>query len=368
MTEKNKALLFKERQRHYAELLNPLFDSTLFMSSDRLFEFLCVLVRSGGAHGHGWDPWYESQAVLDDLGNLAKLDLPAEKFPEPNRTRIRLALLSYCHITEMDLPYSLIANLLRLRLGAKYDVEPFRDLFVQRGKNKTGPARVRLPSPTRKIGRIKKLAEQSKMPGLIEAFDSFYDGVIRNAVYHSDYTLVEGELRLLSAYRLSKKTHVGSQVVEWDELVELINDTFAFYTSLFALYERCRKSFGDFKNAFIPFDGHYKGVLQLLFDDEQRLVGFRTYWPNGSLSEYSRTRDGAVSTNMVFDPDGSINFMVGLYASRPGTFSPLVECDAIPIYSEVPGTAFRPHWPENLKVYKAPLDADAVEKERGIAS
>lgn len=368
MIEKNKALIFRDRQRHYAEVLNPLFDPTPFMRVDRLFELVCVLVRSGGAHGQGWDPWYESQATLDDLGNLAKLDLPAERFPEPNRTRVRLALLSYCHITEMDLPYVLIANLLRLRLGAKYDIEPFRDLFVLPAKKKHGLGVIRPPSPTRKIGRIKRLAEEAKLPAIPAAFDSFYDGVIRNAVYHSDYTLVDGEFRLLKTYRLSKKTGVSSLVVQWDELVELINDSFAFYTALFALYERCRKSFGDFKNAFIPFDSHFKGLLQMLFDDEQRLIGFRAYWPNDSLSEYTRTKNGSDGQNIVFDPDGSINFMVGLYASKPGNFSPLVEYDAGPVYTEVPGATIRPHWPERLEVYKASLDAEPATDNREMAS
>jgi hypothetical protein len=361
MAEEDNLLIFKKRQRHFAEILNPLFDPTPFMRSDRLFEFLCVLVRSGGAHGQGWDPWYESQATLDDLGNLSKLNLPAEQFPEPQRTRIRLALLSYCHITEMDLPYSLMANLLRLRLGAKYDIEPFRDLFVPLGKKRHPLGLTRPPSPTMKIGRIRKLADEANLPAVPGAFDSFYDSVIRNAVYHSDYTLVDSEFRLLRAYRLSKKTGINSPVVEREELFELINDAFAFYTALFALYERCRKSFGDFKHAFVPFDLHYKGLLQLLFDDEQRLIGFRAYWPNESFSEYTRTKNGSGGQNIVFDPDGSINFMVGLYASKPGKFSPLVEYDAQPKYAEVPGTTIRPHWPEKLQVYKAPIDTEAAK-------
>jgi len=125
MTKQTDESAFRERVRHYAEVLNPLFDSSLFMVSDRLFEFVCVLVRSAGVEGPDWDPWYESHATLEDLGNLARLDLPRELFPDPDRTRMRLSLLSYCHLTEMDLPYALVANLLRLRLGKKYDINPF---------------------------------------------------------------------------------------------------------------------------------------------------------------------------------------------------------------------------------------------------
>ena len=126
--KKSNESVFSNRVRHYAEILNPLFDTALFMTSDKLFEFVCVLVRPAGIQGPEWDPWYESQAMLGDLSNLAELDLPSALFHEPARTRVRLSLLSYCHVTEMDLPYVLVVNLLRVRLGKKYDISPFRDL------------------------------------------------------------------------------------------------------------------------------------------------------------------------------------------------------------------------------------------------
>jgi hypothetical protein len=345
--------LFRGRIRHYAEILNPLFDPTPHMKSGRLFEFVCSLVRAAGMQGADWDPFYESEAVLADLINLAKLELPAEQFLEPNRTRIRLALLSYCHLTEMDLPYALIANLLRNRIGRKYDTEPFLDLIPPPGKNAKRRVRhMRPPSPTTKIGRVKGLAGEAGLPAIGEAFDCFYDGIIRNAVSHSDYILADGELRLTKANRPSRGRGYASPLVEWDELIRLVTDTFAFYNALFALYERCRKSFGDFKNAFLPFDADYKGLLQLVFDEEQRVVGFRAYWPNGSLSEYTRSKKGSTALNLDFDADRSINFMVGEYASKPGSFSPLVEHDGAPFYAEIPGTTLRPYWPTDRRTYK----------------
>lgn len=105
------------------------------MTPDRLFEFVCVLVRPAGIQGPEWDPWYESQAMLGDLNNLAERDLPAALFREPERTRVRLSLLSYCHVTEMDLPYVLVANLLRVRLGKKYAINPFGALGGQAKKS-----------------------------------------------------------------------------------------------------------------------------------------------------------------------------------------------------------------------------------------
>jgi len=107
----------------------------------------------------------------------------------------------------------------------------------------------------------------------------------------------------------------------------------------------------DFRDKFLPYDQHYKGILEFTFDGDQ-LTWFRAYWPNGTLGVYCRSLDGsATAVNLEFDPDGSINFFVGLYASEPGAFSPCVEANAQPVYAEVPGTNKRPFWPSVLRAY-----------------
>jgi hypothetical protein len=163
--------VFRSRIRHYAEILNPIFDPTPYKSILQFFEFVCVLVRSSGIEDAGWDPWYESQAILNDLQSLAALDLPADKFPEADRTRLRLGLLSYCHVTEMDLPYALLANLLRLRLGEKYDINPFRGLArLVRKKGSTSRATLIPPSPGKKIQRITKLSKKASFAAIGKYF------------------------------------------------------------------------------------------------------------------------------------------------------------------------------------------------------
>ena len=345
-----------ERQKYYASILSDLFDPTPHMNSIRIFELACVLVRAGGLELGGFDPWYESKAIIDDIRNLSQLDLPPERFPDPLKTRIRLALLAYCTLTEMDLPYVIIANLLRLRNGEKYDIEPFHDLARKRPPKK-GPAlgRVIPSTPSQKIRRISELAKKANMEDVSNALEENYDAVLRNAVYHSDYVLHDDSLIIRKASRLSKKEGYYTPRIGLEELDEVIMSAFACFSALFSLYERCRRSFGDFKCAFLPYDGHYKGILQFLFDADGVLIGFRLYWPNGTTGEYARTKDACTGHNLSFDPDGSINFMVGLYASKPGPFSPLVEQGAEPNYANVPGTALRPHWPTDLKPYKLPI-------------
>jgi hypothetical protein len=82
--------------------------------------------------------------------------------------------------------------------------------------------------------------------------------------------------------------------------------------------------------------------------------------PNGSRSEFSRSEGGCVGQNLQFDPDGSINFFVGMYAVKPGNFSPLVEFNSQPNYLCCPGTEFRPHWPNPLAAYTRPAPAPSL--------
>jgi hypothetical protein len=342
-----------QRQVHYANVLNDLFDPTPHMNSIRIFEFVCALVRTGGLELGGFDPWYESKAIIDDMRNLSQLDLPNGRFPDPLKTRMRLALLAYCTLTEMDLPYVLVANLLRLRSGKKYHVEPFHDL-AQKRPPKKGQAlgKVIPPTPSQKIKRISDLAKKASMEPISAALEETHDAVLRNAVYHSDYVLHDDRLIIRKASRLSKKEGVYTPQIELDELEQLITNAFAFFSALFSLYERCRRSFDDFKNSFLPYDGHYKGVMQFLFDGDGVLIGFRVYWPNGTTGEYARTKDACTGHNLSFDSDGSINFMVGWYASKPSGFSPLVQDGAQPTYATIPGSVLKPHWPADLRPYK----------------
>ena len=191
----------KSRFKEFAEILNPLFWADDFNRADRVLEFVCTLVRAAGLEDTGWDSYQESLTLLEDLKRLWSLDLSKETFPDPDNTRMRLYLISYCHVTEMNFPYGLMANLLRLRLGKKYAIEPFGHLYQKANKKPKVPSFMhnrRPPSPEAKIKEIEKLSQEAGLPRVGVALRSVYDSVIRNAVYHSDYVLHDGSMRLLS--------------------------------------------------------------------------------------------------------------------------------------------------------------------------
>ena len=153
--------------KEFSEILNPLFWADDFNRADRLLEFVCTLVRAAGLEDTGWDSYQESLTLLEDLKRLWSLDLSKKTFPEPDNTRMRLYLISYCHVTEMNFPYELMANLLRLRLGKKYAIEPFGHLYQKPNKKSKVPSFLRSqrpPSPEAKIKEIEKLSQEAGLP------------------------------------------------------------------------------------------------------------------------------------------------------------------------------------------------------------
>jgi hypothetical protein len=341
------------RMRYYADILNPLFWNDDFNKVHRMFEWACTMVRVTGMADAGWDSYIESQALLQDITNLMTLELPVEKFPSPSHTHARLALIAYSHMIEMDAPYDLLANALRLRLGMKYSVEPLAHLNKLRDTRINGvkTKRVVRASPIAKISEIDAMSQQAGLPEVGAALKGIYNNTIRNAVFHSDYVVHDNSMRLLSGSHYSKKEGVNTPLITFDELGEVTSEAFAFHSALLALWKRQRKLFIDFRGKILPYDDRYKGVIEYTFEDDS-LNGFRVYWPNETVGICSRNANGtSIAQNIQFEPDGSINFFVGILASRPGSFSPCVEAGSEPIYSVIPETNIRPHWPDDLRPY-----------------
>lgn len=341
------------RIRHYADILNPLFWSDDFNKVHRMFEWACTIVRVTGMKDIGWDSYVESTELLEDLTQLMGLDLPKDRFPNPANTQARLAVIAYSHMIEMSAPYELLANLLRLRLGLKYSVEPLAHL--NRVKDiKVGGVKQKKLVPASPFAKIEEIGEMSKKAGVPEVGASLrgiYNNTIRNAVYHSDYAIHGDSLRLLSGYHYSKKEGCNTPLIPFEELGEVTSEAFAFHSALLALWKRQKRLFIDFRGKILPYDDRYKGVIEFTFESDS-LNGFRVYWPNETVGVCAHSADGqSEAQNIVFRPDGSIDFFVGLLASQPGSFSPCVETGGEPSYAPVPGTEKRPHWPEDLRPY-----------------
>ncbi|MBA3810859.1 MAG: hypothetical protein H0X27_04285 [Caulobacteraceae bacterium] len=290
-----------------------------------MVDFLASLLRIVGMEDGGWDPYLESRKVLEDLNSLLKIRLPAQRFPDQEAARWRLGLLFYSHIVEIDSVYEVLANLLRYHLGVGYSPNPFYKYLSP--KQQAAYAKRGL-YPTEKIKIIKKLDQDFGLP-IGELFEEFFQTKLRNPVAHSNYILTDKE------FRCRKGTGaVGTYKLQLAEVDDAITKAKAFYSAFFGIEHASRTGLAKaYGGRAIPYDLHYKGLMEMLVDGDGLLCGFKVHWPNSSESVYRQGADKCEMTNMMLGKDLKVELFVGLYARTPGDFSPLVERESEPIYT-----------------------------------
>lgn len=330
---------FESKRDSYIEVLKPIFLPDDPVSND-IIRYFASLLRVLGMEDRGWDPYAESRAMLNDINGFFSVDLPADRFPDPNQTTWRLGLLLHSHIVEMDAPYEVLTNLLRFRLGKGYSPNPFFDFLTkkqQKSFKKTGI------STGGKIDIIKRLSQEASLK-VGDIFDDFYDNRLRNAIAHSDYILEDDDFRCRGGLSGTKAFKLP-----YEKLDQILASAKAFIAAFFQVEMLARQVWGMSKQKAIPYDPHYKGLMEVLVDDKDLLCGFRVHWPNSSQSTYRRTKDGVDMTNCMLDmKNKTLDLFVDRYAQKPGTFSPLVEHDGCPVYTNLEGCEQAPTWPIDI--------------------
>lgn len=146
------------------------------------FEFCCTLLRVRGLESPGWDSLEESLQMINQVISL--INAPLE-----NNFKLRMSLMIYCHITEMNDFYSIIANLIWILLGKRYSIDPFYfELY---------PDRKAVNSPEGKVNRLQELSIKANRPEISKLYNFLLVKQVRNAFFHSDYTLHEGTFRII---------------------------------------------------------------------------------------------------------------------------------------------------------------------------
>jgi hypothetical protein len=329
--------IFKGYRDRYVNILRPLFLPEETVSND-IIRYFASLLRVLGMEDKGWDPYAESRQILNDLNRLMNIRLPKKNFPDGERTTWRLGLLLYAHIVEMDAPYEVLANLLRFRLGQGYNPNPYFDFLTEKEKKNFPKSGIRTG---RKIELIKKLSDEAGL-NVGNIYDEIYNSRLRNAIQHSDFILTDEDFRSRSGISGTKAFKLA-----YSELDDLLTKAKAFIAAFLQIEMTARKVWGRNSGRAIPYDSHYKGLMEVLVDEQGLLCGFVVHWPNESQSMYRRTEQGVDMLNcMVSSKKANIELWVDRYARNPGSFSPLVERDADPIYTPLDGTDTRPVWSE----------------------
>lgn len=323
----------------YIPLMAPLFLSIDPQEQD-IIPYFASLLRIVGMEDKGWDPYVESRAVLEDLNHLIQIELPEDRFPDTSLTRWRLGLLFYTHVIEMDAPYEVLANLLRYKLKKGYSPSPFFDFLTDNQKKRHKNSGL---FPKQKIEIIKQLSEEVGI-GTGAIFDEFYRGDLRNAINHSDFIFTD------NGFRCRNGNGFKSFAITFEELNMLVTKAKVFIGTFFGLEKEARRHWGTFAGKGLPYDRDYKGIMEILVDDDSLMNGFKVHWPNNSESVYRRREDGIDMINCMLDMDNAdISLMVGLYARNKSAFSPLVEVNGKPKYTPLEGIEEELTWPMEEK-------------------
>lgn len=255
------------------------------------FDALCTLLRPRGMHDAGWDVLDESKATFDDFNWMLT---EAKKSKGEMCTR-RLALHYYCFVIEMTAVHELMMNILRCISGKHYLPFPFAHL--NRKKKKGSLWDIVPPSMPMKIREIKNLASTLEMDKLVEHLDYAFDEKIRNAIAHSDYILLENELRFFGGGPPSG--------ISLEKMDNLLGFTFIFVSGLLTAQANMKYVLKNSKR-FHKWENYE--VLELL-SNESGVYGFHVHFSNGSKSTFTRDKNGVTMINMTLR-DG-IGFMVG---------------------------------------------------------
>jgi len=192
------------------------------------FEYICSMLRIRGIEDAGWDPLAESHAAIVDY--IALIQAPLR-----DMMKVRLALLTYSHITEIDAVYDMLANMLRTIKGDRCSLTPFVDY--------ASLTKTVVSSPKQKITALKAMEKEVRLDLLGKIFDCFFEDEIRNAFYHSDYTLYANEFR----YRKRVSNIKLPTAAPISDLMEKIEHCINFYLAFMKAYEDNRQSYTESK-------------------------------------------------------------------------------------------------------------------------
>lgn len=176
----------------YLTALDPAFSRARARSE---FQFLLTLFRIRGTQDAGWDPY---ETTLRAIPGIAKVAKTIDDF----EVRRHLQLWVYGHIVEASEPYEILANLIDVAQGGRFELDRFPPIPRKRPQQGTDPRSIidppeaRAQTPAEKIRHLADAAQGAGMPEVVMPLQEIWDRRLRNAIFHADYVLYGSEVRL----------------------------------------------------------------------------------------------------------------------------------------------------------------------------
>lgn len=219
---------FDEPFQRYLTAFDPAFTKALDRCES---EFVKALVRVGSLQDAGWDPYETTLRAIPAIRELHAL-IPDGEWSEFEKAR-HLQLWTYGHIIEASEPYAILADMLHIAAGGFFMPFRFPEKEIRRAREGE------LFPPTRpwffseKLAELERLADASQLDSALDPVREIWDNQLRNAVFHADYSLHGGEVRI----RRRAYTH--------EEILALVNRALAYHEALALLVEQSRLSYDE---------------------------------------------------------------------------------------------------------------------------
>lgn len=282
-----------ESYQRYRNFFQNLFKKSY--NTNSVETIFTILEVDGMSDGH-WNPSEEVFRFFNDFNDLLSKFEHSKKFP---LRQYRLALIMYCHILESNFHTKLIMNLLRIVDKNQYVLDPF-----SHSKNKP-------PALKWKYDELCQYSQRLEEAELSSFIKEFYLDEIRNSFYHSDYCFTEKYFRYrtnLGIEGLRKyKANYPLKDMPIQELFAIISRCFAFFEALFHTKQNYKHNLAQIRK-FHKLQGYE--VLELISKDDL-LIGFSMHFSNEAKATFIREPETVIANNILFETDGSVNFMVG---------------------------------------------------------
>jgi hypothetical protein len=164
-----------------------------------------------GLQDAGWDPYETSLEAISQMRAIHQkiaIDETIESFYAARHLRLWI----YGHIVEASEPYEMLANLIAISQGETFNTTRFP------------PRNGRPQSPGTKIDQLEQAARAANLLNVVSPLREVWDRDLRNAIFHSDYSLHGGEVRFRKDGRPTKYEH--------DEILTLVNHALAYFDAL----------------------------------------------------------------------------------------------------------------------------------------
>jgi hypothetical protein len=245
-------------------------------------EFVKALLRVGGVQDAGWDPYESTRRAIPAMIGLHQ---QVPDGPDYFETTRHLQLWTYGHIIEASEPYSILADMLDIASGGFFKPYRFPPVPVY-------PARPNRPAvPTRpqffreKLRELERLADEAQEATVLDPIQEVWDYDLRNAVFHADYSLHGGEVRI-----------PGRAAYTHEEIMTLVNRAIAYHEALALLMDAYRRGYEEPKRVLV----HPELARE----------------PNESMVVMVREGEGAVGLRYVYRPDEVAAGVIPAYLAR----------------------------------------------------